>query len=199
MFPTFRAPETMTAAEQASLLRATASAPRDHVLYSMALGTHADSATDGMQTHWCRTPARRGPQVPAERQMREPLRLWQGSGTGEAVARLVGARQLRRSACECRARRHVSQTTSTVGATMGEHDNYPSELSAQPGESKGQPLTRTDSRSISPPACPHRVIAGNAVRPAPGAPRIPDAGEAPVPIFFHTRTRTRRMRSWRKG
>src|SRR6267142_4248877 len=39
MFPTFRAPETMTAAEQAALLRATASAPRDHVLYSMALGT----------------------------------------------------------------------------------------------------------------------------------------------------------------
>ena len=39
MYPTFRAPETMTAAEQAALLRATASAPRDHVLYSMALGT----------------------------------------------------------------------------------------------------------------------------------------------------------------
>ena len=41
MFPRFRAPETMTAAEQAALLRATAghSAPRDHVLYSMALGT----------------------------------------------------------------------------------------------------------------------------------------------------------------
>src|SRR6267142_4482109 len=39
MFPTFRAPETMTAAEQAALLRATAAAPRDHLLYSMALGT----------------------------------------------------------------------------------------------------------------------------------------------------------------
>src|SRR5881296_596161 len=41
MFPSFRAPETMTAAEQANLLRATAAhpAPRDHVLYSMALGT----------------------------------------------------------------------------------------------------------------------------------------------------------------
>src|SRR5262245_56843357 len=41
MFPRFRAPETMTAAEQAALLRETAahSAPRDHVLYSMALGT----------------------------------------------------------------------------------------------------------------------------------------------------------------
>src|SRR3989454_2543686 len=41
MFPSFRAPETMTAAEQASLLRATAAHrdPRDHVLYSMALGT----------------------------------------------------------------------------------------------------------------------------------------------------------------
>ena len=41
MFPRFRAPETMTAAEQAALLRATAAhpAPRDHVLYSMALGT----------------------------------------------------------------------------------------------------------------------------------------------------------------
>jgi len=41
MFTRFRAPETMTAAEQAALLRATGvhSAPRDHVLYSMALGT----------------------------------------------------------------------------------------------------------------------------------------------------------------
>ena len=41
MFPRFRAPETMTAAEQAALLAATAAhdAPRDHVLYSMALGT----------------------------------------------------------------------------------------------------------------------------------------------------------------
>jgi len=41
MFPRFRAPETMTAVEQAALLRATAAhpAPRDHVLYSMALGT----------------------------------------------------------------------------------------------------------------------------------------------------------------
>ena len=41
MFPRFRAPETMTAAEQAALLRATAAHddPRDHVLYSMALGT----------------------------------------------------------------------------------------------------------------------------------------------------------------
>ena len=41
MFPRFRAPETMTAAEQSALLRATAGhpAPRDHVLYSMALGT----------------------------------------------------------------------------------------------------------------------------------------------------------------
>jgi site-specific recombinase XerC len=41
MFPSFRAPETMTAAEQARLLRATAahSDLRDHVLYSMALGT----------------------------------------------------------------------------------------------------------------------------------------------------------------
>src|SRR5512143_2908130 len=39
MFPSFRAPETMTAAEQAALLRATAASPRDHVLYSMALGT----------------------------------------------------------------------------------------------------------------------------------------------------------------
>src|SRR5512134_3750327 len=41
MFPRFRAPETMTTAEQAALLRATAAhpAPRDHVLYSMALGT----------------------------------------------------------------------------------------------------------------------------------------------------------------
>ncbi len=41
MFPKFRAPETMTAAEQGALLRATAGhpTPRDHVLYSMALGT----------------------------------------------------------------------------------------------------------------------------------------------------------------
>jgi integrase len=41
MFPRFRAPETMTTAEQAALLTATAAhdAPRDHVLYSMALGT----------------------------------------------------------------------------------------------------------------------------------------------------------------
>ena len=41
MFPRFRAPETMTAGEQAGLLRATAAHddPRDHVLYSMALGT----------------------------------------------------------------------------------------------------------------------------------------------------------------
>ena len=41
MFPRFRAPETMTAAEQAALLLASAahSVPRDHVLYSMALGT----------------------------------------------------------------------------------------------------------------------------------------------------------------
>jgi site-specific recombinase XerC len=41
MFPSFRAPETMTASEQARLLKVTASHddPRDHVLYSMALGT----------------------------------------------------------------------------------------------------------------------------------------------------------------
>ena len=39
MFPTFRATETMTAAEQAALLRVTKDAPRDNVLYSMALGT----------------------------------------------------------------------------------------------------------------------------------------------------------------
>ena len=41
MFPVFRAPETMTAAEQALLLKATAAHddPRDHTLYSMALGT----------------------------------------------------------------------------------------------------------------------------------------------------------------
>jgi site-specific recombinase XerC len=41
MFPSFRAPETMTAAEQARLLKATSAHgdPRDHVLYSMALGT----------------------------------------------------------------------------------------------------------------------------------------------------------------
>jgi site-specific recombinase XerC len=41
MFPSFRAPESMTAAEQARLLRVTAAHddPRDHVLYSMALGT----------------------------------------------------------------------------------------------------------------------------------------------------------------
>ena len=41
MFPRFRAPETMTAAEQARLLKATAAHddPRDHTLYSMALGT----------------------------------------------------------------------------------------------------------------------------------------------------------------
>lgn len=41
MFPSFRAPETMTAAEQARLLKATAAHHdlRDHVLYSVALGT----------------------------------------------------------------------------------------------------------------------------------------------------------------
>ena len=41
MFGSMRAPETMTAAEQVRLLRATAAHddPRDHVLYSMALGT----------------------------------------------------------------------------------------------------------------------------------------------------------------
>ena len=41
MFASHRAPETMTAAEQARLLRATSAHddPRDHVLYSMALGT----------------------------------------------------------------------------------------------------------------------------------------------------------------
>jgi len=39
MFLSLRAPETMTAAEQAALLRATSGAPRDHLLYSMALGT----------------------------------------------------------------------------------------------------------------------------------------------------------------
>ena len=41
MFPSFRAPETMTAAEQARLLKATSGHddPRDHVLYSIALGT----------------------------------------------------------------------------------------------------------------------------------------------------------------
>jgi hypothetical protein len=41
MFPSFRAPETMTAAEQARLLRVTMShnVPGDHILYSMALGT----------------------------------------------------------------------------------------------------------------------------------------------------------------
>src|SRR5258706_9497408 len=41
MFGSLRAPETMTAAEQARLLKVTAAHddPRDHVLYSMALGT----------------------------------------------------------------------------------------------------------------------------------------------------------------
>src|SRR5258706_180402 len=41
MFGSMRAPETMTAAEQARLLRVTAAHddPRDHTLYSMALGT----------------------------------------------------------------------------------------------------------------------------------------------------------------
>ena len=41
MFPRFRAPETMTAAEQARLLQETTAHndPRDHVLYSTALGT----------------------------------------------------------------------------------------------------------------------------------------------------------------
>ena len=41
MFPRFRAPETMTAAEQARLLRVTGGHddPRDHVIYSVALGT----------------------------------------------------------------------------------------------------------------------------------------------------------------
>jgi site-specific recombinase XerC len=41
MIPAFRAPQTMTAAEQARLLQVTASHDdlRDHVLYSMALGT----------------------------------------------------------------------------------------------------------------------------------------------------------------
>ena len=41
MFPRFRAPETMTVKEQARLLQETAahSDPRDHILYSMALGT----------------------------------------------------------------------------------------------------------------------------------------------------------------
>ena len=40
MFPRFRAAETMTKVEQARLLRVTAThnGPRDHVLYSMALG-----------------------------------------------------------------------------------------------------------------------------------------------------------------
>jgi site-specific recombinase XerC len=41
MYLSFRAPETMTAAEQVALLRATAAHDdrRDHLLYSMALGT----------------------------------------------------------------------------------------------------------------------------------------------------------------
>ena len=41
MFPSFRAPETMTATEQALLLTATSAhdEPRDHLHYSMALGT----------------------------------------------------------------------------------------------------------------------------------------------------------------
>src|SRR5262245_8951932 len=41
MYASFRAPETMTAAEQARLLRVTAAhdEPRDPALYSMALGT----------------------------------------------------------------------------------------------------------------------------------------------------------------
>ena len=41
MFPSLRAPETMTTDEQALLLKATAAHddPRDHTLYSMALGT----------------------------------------------------------------------------------------------------------------------------------------------------------------
>ena len=41
MYASYRAPETMTASEQARLLKATAAHddPRDHVLYSIALGT----------------------------------------------------------------------------------------------------------------------------------------------------------------
>ena len=63
MFPTFRAPETMTAAEQAALLRTTQDAPRDHLLYSMALGTGlrlsevlglnvGDVSPDGREVRW---------------------------------------------------------------------------------------------------------------------------------------------------
>ena len=65
MFPRFRAPETMTAVEQAALLKATAAhaAPRDHALYSMALGTGlrlsellglnvGDVSPDGREVRW---------------------------------------------------------------------------------------------------------------------------------------------------
>lgn len=38
MYPAYRAPETMTASDQAGRLQATVPAPRDHVLFSMALG-----------------------------------------------------------------------------------------------------------------------------------------------------------------
>jgi integrase len=39
MFPSFLARGAMTAAEQATLVQSTRDAPRDHGLYSMALGT----------------------------------------------------------------------------------------------------------------------------------------------------------------
>ncbi len=69
---------------------------------------------------------------------------------------------------------------------MGNHDIYPSELVAQPGESKGQPVILTDSRSILRTACPHHVIARTTVRSAPGTQKVPGFGCAAIPPLFHT-------------
>ena len=70
--------------------------------------------------------------------------------------------------------------------SLGGHDNYPSELEAQPGGSKGRPVRITDSRSINPPACPHRVIAGTAVRPTPAAQSLQEIDHIAMHGTLHT-------------
>jgi hypothetical protein len=81
--------------------------------------------------------------------------------------------------------KHTTHGSSPLRRWKGGHDNYPFELEAQPGESKGQPVRITDSRSIRQSACPHRVIAKPAVRPIPGGQSLREI-EAPTTLSFHT-------------
>mgnify|MGYP003576457215 CR=1 FL=1 len=80
---------------------------------------------------------------------------------------------------------HASHGGVPFRRSLGGHDNYPSELTAQPGKSKGRPLRLTGSKPIARTACPHRVIARTTVRPTPAARSLCET-PANVVHMFHT-------------